>query len=132
MPSPSSPSEAPLSAEALIRVMRVFGMSVRQIVEVQRELFREQVEERLLDGGMAYPEMLEASASTRLTESAGDAGAAEHGGRLTEIAAELCAGAGGRLVKTLGDGVMLRFDRALEGLGDPVPVFVAGRSPRPG
>lgn len=46
--------------------MRVFEMSVRQIVEVQREMFRESVEERLLEGGMSYPEMLEASAPTRL------------------------------------------------------------------
>ncbi len=161
-----------LSDDALLRVMRVFGIAVRQIVEVQRELFRENVEERLLESGMEYPEMLEASAATRLglqrigyrtiflllrrfleqavfenlvarfeetldahhvrrsgepirtiafadltgytrmTEEAGDTHAAEHGARLVEIAVALCAGSGGRLVKTLGDGVMLRFHEA--------------------
>lgn len=159
---------------ALTRLMRVFGMGVRQIVEVQRELFRGSVEERLLDGGMSYPEMLEASAPTRLklqrlgyrtvflllrrfleqavfenlierleetleeheigrkdapertiafvdltgytrlVEATGDESAAEHGARVVAIAVDVCALTGGRLVKTLGDGVMLRHDRAAD------------------
>lgn len=161
--------EAGLEEELLLRAMRIFGISVRQIVEVQREIFRENVEDRLLETGMGYPEMLESAAVTRLklqrlgyrtiflllrrfleqavtenlierleetleehdisrsgepirtiafvdlsgytrlAEDFGDALAAEHGGRLVEIALDLCATSGGRLVKTLGDGVMLRF-----------------------
>ncbi|MBW3660178.1 MAG: adenylate/guanylate cyclase domain-containing protein [Gemmatimonadetes bacterium] len=162
--------EAGLEEDFLLGAMRVFGMSVRQIVEVQRELFRRNVEERLLGEGMGYPEMLEVSAETRLklqrlgyrtvflllrrfleqavfenlierleetleehditrsreepartiafldlsgytrlTEEAGDACAAEHGGLLVEIALSRCAITDGRVVKTLGDGVMLRF-----------------------
>lgn len=49
---------------------------------------------------------------TRLVEAAGDARAAEHGARLVEISLDLCATSGGRLVKTLGDGVLLRFHEA--------------------
>lgn len=157
--------------EALLRVLRVFAMSIRQVVEVQRELFREDIEDRMIATGMNRMQMLEAAAQTRLelqalgyrtihlllrryleetvhenivsrleevlaeagvtrargtpdrtiafldlsgytrlTEQAGDERAAEAGRRLVEIAAGAATRRGGRVVKPLGDGAMLRFD----------------------
>lgn len=165
--------EAGLEEENLARVLRVFAISVRQIVEAQRQLFRENVEEQLLAQGVTFREMLDSTARTRLalqrigyrtvylllrrfleqavienlverleqmleehgitrasdeqtrvivfvdltgytasTEASGDRQAAEQGGRLVEIAQDLCAPYAGRLVKSLGDGVMLRFREA--------------------
>jgi adenylate cyclase len=162
--------EAGLEEENLARVLRVFGISVRQIVEAQRQLFRENVEEQLLAKGATFQEMLDSTARTRLalqrigyrtvylllrrfleqtvienlverleqmldehgiarvsdeqtrvivfidltgytasTEASGDRQAAEQGGLLVEIAQDFCARHAGRLVKSLGDGVMLRF-----------------------
>lgn len=162
--------EAGLDEESLARILRVFGISVRQIVDAQRQLFRENIEEQLLAQGASFKEMLETAARSRLelqrlgyrtvylllrrfleqavlenlverfeqileehgikrasdertrvivfidltgytasTEEAGDRQAAEQGGRLVEIAQDLCVRHRGRLVKSLGDGVMLRF-----------------------
>jgi len=47
---------------------------------------------------------------TRLTEELGDEAAAALALRLGEVAAESIAARGGRLVKLLGDGALLRFD----------------------
>ncbi len=49
---------------------------------------------------------------TRLTEERGDEVAAGLALRLGEVTAEVVAGYGGRLVKLLGDGVLVRFDDA--------------------
>jgi class 3 adenylate cyclase len=48
---------------------------------------------------------------TRLTEELGDEGAAGVALRLAELALETAGRRGGRLVKLLGDGVMLQFAR---------------------
>lgn len=162
--------EAGLDEEGLARILRVFGISVRQIVDAQRQIFREHIEEQLLAEGLTFKEMLETAARSRLdlqrlgyrtvylllrrfleqavienlverfeqileehgierasdertrvivfidltgytasTEEAGDRQAAEQGGRLVEIAQDRCVRHGGRVVKSLGDGVMLRF-----------------------
>lgn len=181
--------EAGLDEEPLIRALRAFGMSVRQIVEVQRELFREAVEDRLLGEGVVGQEMLDAAAGTRLrlqrlgfrtiflllrrfleqavfenlverietvleaeditrsggepsraivfidlsgytrlTEEAGDRRAAEQGARLVAIALERCgASSGGRVVKSLGDGVMLRFADAGEAVRAALDVLERAR-----
>lgn len=47
---------------------------------------------------------------TRLTEEQGDEAAARVALRLGEVASEIAARSDGRLVKLLGDGVLLRFD----------------------
>jgi adenylate cyclase len=165
--------EAGLEEENLARILRVFGISVRQIIDAQRQLFRENIEEQLLAQGATFQEMLDTTARTRLdlqrlgfrtiylllrrfleqavienlverleqmleehgiarasdeqtrvivfidltgytasTEASGDRQAAEQGGRLVEIAQDICARYAGRLVKSLGDGVMLRFREA--------------------
>lgn len=56
------------------------------------------------------------SGFTRLTEELGDQVAARQASALSRIAAATAAAHGGRLVKQLGDGVMLAF----EGIGDAV------------
>jgi adenylate cyclase len=58
------------------------------------------------------------SSYTRLTEEAGDERAADWATTLQELAADAARGHDGRVVKLLGDGVMLRFrdaTRAVEG-----------------
>ncbi|HET9497047.1 MAG TPA: adenylate/guanylate cyclase domain-containing protein [Candidatus Limnocylindria bacterium] len=52
------------------------------------------------------------SGFTRLTEEVGDAWAATEAARLTEVAIQAASTTGGRLVKELGDGVMLVFHDA--------------------
>jgi adenylate cyclase len=49
---------------------------------------------------------------TQMTEERGDDVAAEVAMRLGEVALETVAGRGGRIVKLLGDGVLVRFDDA--------------------
>lgn len=55
-----------LPEDSLLRAMRAFGLSVRQIVEVQRELFRGAVEQPMLESGLGHREMFEAGADKRL------------------------------------------------------------------
>jgi len=55
---------------------------------------------------------IDLSGYTSLTEERGDEFAAEAAGRLQELAEEATRRGGGRVVKLLGDGVMLRFDDA--------------------
>lgn len=170
----------------MLRALRMFATSMRSVVEVQRELFRGGVEERMLARGLSHQEMLDAAASvrlelqaagyrtiflllrrfleeavyenivsrleealtrsgaaparsvpprtiafldlsgyTRLTEHAGDERAAEAGQRLVEIASGACARHAGRLVKPLGDGVMLRFDDAAAAVGCCLEIVAA-------
>ena len=51
---------------------------------------------------------------TVLTEVAGDAAAAANATKLGDIAVQAVTGRGGRLVKQLGDGVLLYFDEAMQ------------------
>lgn len=168
---------AGLDEGEILRALRVFGISLRQIVEVQREFFREAVEKPLLAKGVSHQEMLDMTAalrvrlqrlgfravflilrrfleqvvfenlidrietllakedispqderrfrtimfidlsgSTDLIHAAGDESAAVNGTRLVEIAAARAAQSDGRLVKTLGDGVMLSFRNVSAGV----------------
>ncbi len=50
---------------ALLRLLRVFALGIRQIVEAQRDLFRENVEEPLLASGMRRRELLATTAPIR-------------------------------------------------------------------
>ena len=59
---------------------------------------------------------IDLSGSTDLIHAAGDESAAVNGTRLVEIAAARMAQSDGRLVKTLGDGVMLSFRTVPAGL----------------
>lgn len=172
--------------DALLRVLRAFGLATRTIVAAQRDLYRQTVEEPLLEAGMSHNELLVHTAAkrlrlqrlgyratflllrrfleeavfenivarleeglaeagivrgrsggdeaiafadlagfTRLTEEQGDDVAAEHGLRFIELVQETCARFGGRLVKPLGDGVMLHFRTARNAVAGVAALFPA-------
>ncbi len=54
-----------IGEKAILRMLRVFTLGIRQIVEAQRDLFRENVEEPLLVSGMRRRELLAATAPMR-------------------------------------------------------------------
>ena len=62
---------------------------------------------------------------TRMTEERGDEVAAEVAMRLGEVTIETIAGRGGRIVKLLGDGVLVRFDDATAGAEGALDLLVA-------
>jgi class 3 adenylate cyclase len=62
---------------------------------------------------------------TRMTEERGDDVAAEVAMRLGEVALETVARHGGRLVKLLGDGVLVRFDDATAAAEGALDLLVA-------
>ncbi|KAA2235022.1 adenylate/guanylate cyclase domain-containing protein [Salinarimonas soli] len=166
-----------VSEDSLVRAVRVFGHSLRRIVNVMRDLFRVEVEERLLTQGLSRSDMLiigaerraalqqvgfrsvfllhrrfleeavfanvatriqeiletlghapptsataptiafvDLSGFTRFAEATGDAAAAERAAQLEALAQEAAVQRGGRLVKSLGDGVMLLFEGAAAGI----------------
>lgn len=77
-------------------------------------------EQILADGGFVAPRQarppavafVDLTGFTRLTEERGDETAAAVGLRLGDVAGEAIAPHGGRVVKLLGDGVLLRFEDA--------------------
>lgn len=164
-----------LPDEALLRLLRAFGLSLRNIVEAQRDLYRQNIEEPMLASGMPVQTLLETTAPMRVklqrlgyravflilrrfleqavfenviarfeeilaaaeiarqdksagrtiafidmsnftqrTEAVGDAQAAEESAQLLELVQDQCARFHGRLVKPLGDGVMLSFRQPAE------------------
>ncbi|MFL5677358.1 MAG: hypothetical protein ACJ77X_06970 [Chloroflexota bacterium] len=62
---------------------------------------------------------------TRMTEERGDDVAAEVAMRLGEVALETVASRGGRIVKLLGDGVLVRFDDAVAAADGALDLLVA-------
>jgi adenylate cyclase len=166
-----------VSEDSLVRAVRVFGHSLRRIVNVMRDLFRLEVEDRLLTEGRSRADMLvvgaerrailqrvgfrsvfllhgrfleeavfanvathvqeilaslghaappdvsaptiafvDLSGFTRFAEATGDAAAADRAAQLEALAQEAAVQRGGRLVKSLGDGVMLMFGGAAAGV----------------
>ncbi|CAH1662254.1 MAG: adenylate/guanylate cyclase domain-containing protein [Chelatococcus sp.] len=166
-----------LNDDALARVLRIFGQSVRRSVETMRDLFRGEVEDRMLASGVSRRDMLERGADMRLqlqrlgfralfllqrrmleeavfdnvvmrvqeilrearlgealdrkpptvafidlvgftalTQAMGDERAADYASRLEALAQDTVSKHGGRLVKALGDGVMLLFPDAMPAL----------------
>lgn len=57
---------AGISERSLARVLRVFGQNARRVSETMRDLFREQVEDRLLADGLSRRDMLNRAAEQRL------------------------------------------------------------------
>ncbi|MEZ5863879.1 MAG: hypothetical protein R3D25_07315 [Geminicoccaceae bacterium] len=57
--------QAGIGEVALLRLLRVFALGIRQIVEAQRDLFRENVEAPLLASGMSRRELLATTAPMR-------------------------------------------------------------------
>jgi len=66
---------------------------------------------------------VDVSGFTKLVASEGDDEAARVSGMLTELAMEVSGSHRGRLVKGLGDGVLLRFDTALDAVAGVRAVF---------
>ena len=62
---------------------------------------------------------------TRMTEERGDEVAAEVAMRLGEVTVDTIAGRGGRIVKLLGDGVLVRFDDATAAAEGALDLLVA-------
>lgn len=90
--------------------------------------------ERVLEMGGFAPErrddppavaFVDLSGFTRLTEERGDAEAARVALRLAEISADVAATHRGRVVKLLGDGVLLRFDDAAAGVAGTIAILQA-------
>jgi adenylate cyclase len=166
-----------ISDPAMTRVLRAFGQSTHRVVETMRDLFRSEVEERMLNAGISHSEMLSAAAAkrlelqrigfrvlfmlqrrlleesvfdnivsriqealcesgletrpdvdlptvafadlcgfTELTHELGDLKAAEQAAHFEAFAQQIVSPAGGRLVKVLGDGVMILFPEPTSGL----------------
>jgi adenylate cyclase len=162
-----------LPEETVLRTLRIFAEHLDRMAEHQRTLFRQDVQDRMLAGGMSRAQMLRESAAvreslvqasyrashlihrrllernafentaeqlellldeagvrrradrdppavvfvdlsgyTRLTEEEGDERAAERGTELAQVVRQVVGRHGGRVVKLLGDGAMVRFDRA--------------------
>lgn len=161
-----------LPEESLLQTFRLFAEHLDRLAEHQRSVFRRDVQDRLLDGGMPRAQMLEASAAirgqlvelgfrasnvvhrrllerqqfentaeqleillhevgirrrvdtdppavafvdlsgfTRLTETQGDEVAVAQGLRFAGLVRSATVRHGGRVVKLLGDGAMLQFER---------------------
>jgi adenylate cyclase len=90
-------------------------------------------EQILADGGFVAPRQarppavafVDLTGFTRLTEERGDETAAAIGLRLGDIAGEAIASHGGRVVKLLGDGVLLRFDNAVAAIAGTLDLLAA-------
>jgi class 3 adenylate cyclase len=52
--------------EALLQLFRVFSISIRHLVEAQRDLYRQNVEDPLIEAGLTRLEVLRRTAATRL------------------------------------------------------------------
>jgi adenylate cyclase len=166
-----------ISDQAMTRVLRAFGQSTHRVVETMRDLFRSEVEERMLKAGISHSQMLDAAAAKRLelqrigfrvlfmlqrrlleesvfdnivsriqealyesgleagpdvdlptvafadlcgftalTHDLGDMKAAEQAAHFEAFAQQIVSHVGGRLVKVLGDGVMILFPEPASGL----------------
>ncbi len=81
------------------------------IVESERILLEDGYVEHRLEAPPAVA-FVDLTGFTRLTEERGDEVAAAVALRLGDLTVESVAGRGGRVVKLLGDGVLIRFDRA--------------------
>lgn len=128
-----------LEASAVIRGrlvalgFRVSNLIHRRLLERQQfENTAEQMELLLQEAGIRRrpdPEppaivFVDLSGFTRLTEEEGDEGAAERGARLASLVRSAAAGRDGRVVKLLGDGAMLQFERVADAVAGAADVTV--------
>ncbi len=131
---------APLIQEALLAIYHAHQehtWSEDLIEEVEVALDRTGLRKRLIRTPAIC--FLDISGYTRLTEERGDEAAAELATRLTPLVQRQADRHGGKVVKWLGDGVMLHFRRAedavpaaldlLEAVADAGPAARARRDP---
>jgi len=118
--------------EVFERVLRPWGrfarrsgayaewLSVRHLTRAIDEYSVSETERILEDAGYVAPRLeappavafIDLTGFTRLTEERGDEVAATIAMRLGEVTTDTVRGHGGRVVKLLGDGVLVRFDDA--------------------
>lgn len=109
---------------ALIRLEEAGLVQVDRIGDPHRYALTEQGTTAAYDSGPGQPEpavlvMADLVGFTRFTEQHGDGAAHEQASRLTSLARAAATTHGGAVVKSLGDGVLLR----LPPHADPVPVL---------
>ncbi|HUP54287.1 MAG TPA: adenylate/guanylate cyclase domain-containing protein [Methylomirabilota bacterium] len=122
---PADPAQNPTVAAAAMSRDLVTWLFSRAVERTLHERIIDGVEGLLIrtDRMPPMPEQppalafVDLSGYTTLTEERGDEVAAEAAARLQEIAEDAARRGGGRVVKLLGDGVMLRFDDAATALG---------------
>ena len=136
---PSDPEQNPAIKAAVVGRQLVSWLHERQVEQTLNRRIIDGVENALVGAGrlQARPEsppaiaFVDLTGFTTLTVEHGDPAAAEAAATTPELADAIAArDAGGRVVKLLGDGVLLRFDSAAD--ADPVgPSAGRGRSQRP-
>jgi adenylate cyclase len=62
----SQARQAGVGDEALLQLFRVFAISIRHLVEAQRDLYRQNVEDPLIEAGLSRLDVLRRTAGTRL------------------------------------------------------------------
>ena len=111
---------------ALIRLEQAGLVSVDRTGDPHRYALTERGAAAAYDSGPGRPEpavllMADLVGFTRFTEQYGDGAAHEQASRLASLARTVATAHGGQVVKSLGDGVLLR----LPPHADPVPVMQA-------
>ena len=117
---PSDPRENPTVRAAELSRELVIWLFSRMVEQTLHERIINAVEGLLVQADRMPPTpdrppalaFIDLSGYTGLTEEHGDEVAAEAAARLQELAESATRRGGGRVVKLLGDGVMLRFDDA--------------------
>jgi adenylate cyclase len=121
---PSDPAHNPSITAAANARQLVTWLHGRQVEQTLNRRIIDAVENALVRAGRlqarqeAPPAIafVDLSGFTALTEAHGDELAADVAGRLQELADGAARDAGGRVVKLLGDGVLLRFDGAADAI----------------
>jgi adenylate cyclase len=138
---PTDPDQNPSLKAAVVGRELVSWLHERHVEQTLNRRIIDAVENRLVDAGrlQARPAappaiaFVDLSGFTTLTMEHGDEVAADVAGRLQSLADDAARGSGGRVVKLLGDGVLLRFGAAAEAirsvLGLVADVEAAGLPP---
>jgi adenylate cyclase len=121
---PSDPEHNPALKAAVVGRQLVSWLHERQVEQTLNRRIIDGVEGALVRAGrlQARPEsppaiaFVDLSGFTTLTIEEGDPAAAEMAGRLQELADIAARDAGGRVVKLLGDGVLMRFGGAADAI----------------
>jgi adenylate cyclase len=130
---PSDPDQNPTVQAAAMSRELVTWLFSRAVERTLQERIIDGVEALLVETDRMPPTperppalaFIDLSGYTTLTEERGDETAAEAAARLQEIAEAAARRGGGRVVKLLGDGVMLRFDDAATAIGVTIEIIGA-------
>ena len=121
---PSDPEHNPALKAAVVGRQLVSWLHERQLEQTLNRRIIDAVENALVGAGrlQARPDsppaiaFVDLSGFTTLTIEHGDPAAAELAGRLQSLADVAARDAGGRVVKLLGDGVLMRFEGAADAI----------------